>query len=447
MREFGEVAVPATAPIVGVGFGPAGIALSAALTDDALHGVPGAEPRQAAEAVFFERADDSAWQPGMVLPGTDIQHHFLRDFGSPRYPGSHFGFVRFLQDVDRFYPFTLRGGYVSRGEWSAYCQWAAQRTESQVVYGHEVVAVEPVLADGQLRAVTVRARDRRTGGVQQVETNRLVLSTGHEPYIPAEFVPLLGERVFHSTAFGHRWAELAGEVRSVLVLGGGQNAGEILLHLYHSTDIELFSVVRNSGFRLYDLGHFANQAYWPAETDYFHGLDASSREQIFQEQYRTNYAAVDPDVSAGLYNAWYDGEVVGNQRLSMIKRHEVVDAETTSSGVRVVIRERYTGETRALHPDAVVLSTGFREQPVPRMLEPLRAHLTIEQDGRLAAGRDYRSPLRAAGDVALYLNGMTESRHGIATATSFSLLATRAGEIAESLRTKVQSQQGAGVML
>ncbi|HTZ43395.1 MAG TPA: SidA/IucD/PvdA family monooxygenase [Jatrophihabitans sp.] len=446
MPDLASMEQPASAPLVGIGFGPAGIALSAAMTDDALHGVPGADPRAAAESVFFERADDSAWQPGMVLPGTDIQHHFLRDFGTPRYPGSHFGFVRFLQDADRFYPFTLRGGYVSRAEWSAYCQWAAQRTESQVAYGHEVISVEPVHADGLLQAVRVHARDWRSGAVRQVETTRLVLGTGHEPYVPEEFVPLLGERVFHSTAFSQRWPQLAGEVRSALVLGGGQNAGEILLHLYHATDLELFSVVRNSGFRLYDLGHFANQAYWPAETDYFHRLPAAARGQIFDEQYRTNYAAVDPDVSTGLYNAWYDGEVSGNQRLHMIKRHQIVEAELAGPGVRVVVQDRYTGETRELNPDVVVLSTGFREQPVPRVLDPLREHLTVEEDGKLAATRDYRTPLRAAGDVAVYLNGMTESRHGIATATSFSLLALRAGEIAHSLRTNTRTRENAGAL-
>ena len=435
-----------SAPVVGIGFGPAGIGLSAAMTDDAIHGVEGASGQEAASAVFFERADDSAWQPGMVLPGTDIQHHFLRDFGTPRYVSSHFSFVRYLQESDRFYPFTLRGGYVSRAEWSAYCLWAAQRTESKVYYGHEVTKVEPVVEMGTLRALIVTGADRRTGRTRSVQTQRLVVATGHEPYVPEVFQPLVGDRVFHSSAFGHRWPALAGQVRSALVVGGGQNAGEILLHLYSATDIELFSLVRNSGFRLYDLGHFANQAYWPAETDYFHGLDARSRGQIFDEQYRTNYAAVDPDVSTGLYNAWYDGEVSGNQRLNMIKRNEIVDAEPTSDGVRVRIREKYTGQLRVLQTDMVVLSTGFREQHVPRVLQPLAAHLTVEADGRLAAARDYRTPLRDADDVFVYLNGMTESRHGIATATSFSLLALRSGEIAQSLRTNARTRENAGVL-
>lgn len=436
-----------SAPVVGIGFGPAGIGLSAAMTDDAIHGVEGANSEQAASAVFFERAEDSAWQPGMLLPGTDIQNHFLRDFGTPRYVSSHFSFVRYLQESDRFYPFTLRGGYVSRAEWSAYCLWAAQRTESKVYYGHEVVSVEPIVELGTLRSLVVTGSDRSTGQTRSVQTQRLVVATGHEPYVPEVFAPLVGERVFHSSSFGHRWSALAGHARSALVIGSGQNAGEILLHLYSSTDLELFSLVRNSGFRLYDLGHFANQAYWPAETDYFHSLDPRSRGQIFDEQYRTNYAAVDPDVSTGLYNAWYDGEVSGNQRLNMIKRHEIIDAELIADGVQVRVRDKYTGAIRVLRADMVVLSTGYREQAVPWVLQPLAAHLTVEADGRLAATRDYRTPLRDADeDVCVYLNGMTESRHGIATATSFSLLAQRSGEIAQSLRTNTRSRENAGVL-
>lgn len=423
-----------TASVIGIGYGPAGIALAAALTEQALDPDSKVTEEYARQSLFFERAPDSAWQPGMVLPGTDIQHHFLRDFGTPRDPASRFGFVRYIHDCDRFYAFTLRGGYVSRAEWSDYCEWAAARTMARIHYHHEVSSVEPVLGeDGKLAAFRVKAVDVRTGASRVAVSRRLVLATGHEPYVPEQFQPALGTRVFHSSRFSHAFSALGPAIRSVVVIGAGQNAGEVLLHLYNSTDLQLHSVVRNSGFRLYDLGHFANQAYWPAETDYFHALPAAARAQIFDEQYRTNYAAVDPDVSTGLYNAWYDGEVSGRQRLDMIRRSLVVSLTDEGDQVRVVLQERYTGALRELTTDAVILCTGFREPAVPAVLAPLAEHLTVEMDGRLAVDRDFRTPLCGGGDVALYLNGMSESRHGIASATSFSLMAQRAGEIARTL--------------
>lgn len=435
-----------TASVIGIGFGPAGIALAAALTDEALDPESNISDDYARQALFFERAPNSAWQPGMVLPGTDIQHHFLRDFGTPRDPASRFGFVRYIHDRDRFYSFTLRGGYVSRAEWSDYCEWAAARTMSRIRYGHEVLSVEPVTdANGTLNAFAVTAREVRTGQLHRAVSRRLVLATGHEPYVPPEFQSAIGPRVFHSTRFSQAFRELGDDVRSVVVIGGGQNAGEVLLHLYGSTDVQLHSVVRNSGFRLYDLGHFANQAYWPPETDYFHALRPAARAQIFDEQYRTNYAAVDPDVSTGLYNAWYDGEVSGRQRLNMIRRHVVASLTDHGDEVRVVLRERYTGQEQELVADAAILCTGFREPAVPPVLAPLAEHLVIEDDGRLAVERNFRTPLYRAGDVALYLNGMSESRHGIASATSFSLMAHRAGEITQTLCQAADAQLLQGV--
>ncbi|GAA1856337.1 SidA/IucD/PvdA family monooxygenase [Myceligenerans crystallogenes] len=429
---------PVVAPLVGVGFGPAGIALSVCLSDEERQGLD-VSFAPARDAVFFERALDPVWQPGMLLPGTDIQHHFLRDFATPRDPDSRFTFVKFLQEEDRFYPFTLRGGYVTREEWSKYCVWVAERTESRVHYGHEVGAIRPVTDDtGTLVAVDVDGRDTATGATRTVRTRRVVLATGHEPFVPEVFQDL-GPRVFHSTQFSRRWPELGDQARRIVVVGGGQNAGEVLLHLYHSTSAELVSVVRNSGMRLYDLGHFANQAYWPAETDYFHALGHDERQAIFAEQHRTNYAAVDPDVTTGLYNAWYDEHVRGTSRLTMLKRTEVTRAWTEGDEVHLELRDRYTGTVDKISVDLVILGTGFREPAVPAALEPLAGHLTVESDGALAVDRDFTTPLRDAADVRVYLNGMSERRHGIASATSFSLMAHRAGEIVGSLRAAAGS--------
>lgn len=424
---------PEYRPLVGVGFGPAGTAIAVALYDDHAFGRAPKGSLGPDDALFLERAADSAWQPGMVLPGTDIQHHFLRDFATPRHPSSRFTFVQYLHAKERLYAFTLKSGYVSRAEWSDYCLWVAEQVGADVRYNTVVEAVEPVLDEGALAAVDVVARCAVTGAVRRVRTNRVVLSTGHRPVIPEPFASMASSRVFHSSRFSEGWSALE-TPRRVLVLGGGQNAGEVLLHLLGSSDAELISVVRNSGFRLYDLGHFANQAYWPQETDYFHALPAEGRRAIFEEQYRTNYAAVDPDVSVGLYQAWYDGEVSGRQRLTMLKRTVVTAAEDLGETVRVHLRERHTGVESSVDVEAVILGTGFAEERVPAVLEPMREHVATDEDGLPEVRRDFRIGLTSPAPVYLYLNGMSERRHGIASATSFSLLAVRAGEITASAR-------------
>ncbi|WP_405059936.1 lysine N(6)-hydroxylase/L-ornithine N(5)-oxygenase family protein [Kribbella sp. NBC_01505] len=55
---------------VGVGFGPANIALAVAHAECS-------SPRSLA---FVEANDGPAWQAGMIIDGSDIQHNPLRDF-------------------------------------------------------------------------------------------------------------------------------------------------------------------------------------------------------------------------------------------------------------------------------------------------------------------------------------------------------------------------------
>lgn len=419
---------------VNVGFGPAGIALAVAIHDDLSFNKDHDQVIDPRDSIFFEASRDSKWQPGMILPGTDIQHHFLRDLATPRNPTSEFSFVNYLHSRNRLYPFTLRGGYVTREEWADYCKWVADNVPVPKMHSTRVTEVVPQYEGGRLDTLLVRVESTVNGNEQLFRTRNLVLSTGHRPRIPDEFFPLLSDRCFHSSEFTDRWKALDGKIDSVLVVGGGQNAGEIVLHLANSTDIKIVSLVRNSGMRMYDLGHFANQAYWPDETDYYHSLPFEARNSVYDEQYRTNYAAIDPDVSIGIYNKWYDGEVTGDQRLEMIKRSIIGSVTETGSGYEVLIIDRYTGLKRTIHVDCVILCTGFTEPKLPPLIASLESHLAREPDGRLKVNRDFSVVMDEVTPIKIFMNGISEHQHGIASAASFSLVSIHAGEIAESIR-------------
>ena len=282
-------ALRTSADLLGIGFGPAALSVAVAL-DDRLD-----QPLQDTAPIlahFLERAPSAAWQPTMLLPGTDIQHHFLRDYATPRNPRSRFTFPGYLVDTGRFFPFTLMGGYVSRQEWSEYTMWVAGRISASVDYGSEVTSAEPVLRDGRVVAARVRSRDLAGASEMTHTASNLLVSVGHTPHVPAELSPLLGSRVFHSSQYLPRIRALRQEEPlRFAVIGACQNAGEIILHLASQfPNARIHSLARNSGFRLYNLGHFSNEAYFPAETDYFYALDAAQRQRVFQEVYSTNYA-------------------------------------------------------------------------------------------------------------------------------------------------------------
>ncbi|MFD6417779.1 SidA/IucD/PvdA family monooxygenase [Streptomyces sp. NPDC060194] len=431
---------PPVHDVVVAGFGPSGIALAAAVEDhdDTRPGAP------ALRAAYLERAADSAWQPHQVLPGTDIQHHFLRDLATPRDPGSRFTFTRFLHGSGRFYPFTLLGGYVSRLEWSEYVQWAAAQVRTAPEYHREVLRVEPVAdGDGVVRTARVVSRDPRDGTLHEHLGRNVVLATGHVPRIPAVFADAVGERVFHASEFLPRMQALAasGEpVRRYAVIGAGQTAGETVLHLAAADPAaQIHSLVRHQGFRLYELGHFSNEAYFPEATDYFYGLRGPARERALGQARATNYSAVDPDVSTALYQAAYQDRLTGADRLHLHRRTEVTGVEATATGVRLETAEVFTREAGLLEVDAVILCTGYTEPELPAPLAPFAAHLRREE-GRLAVTRAFRAETDERCEVGIYLDGMTEWRHGIASATSFSQMADKADTVHRDLRRRVEER-------
>lgn len=423
--------------LLGVGFGPAAIAVAAAIEDE----IDALGPRSicAGSAEFLERATTAAWQPNMLLDGTDIQHHFLRDFATPRNPRSRFTFPQYLVETGRFFPFTLMGNYVSRHEWSEYVLWAANQVTLPVRYDTEVVAIEPVVRAGEVVAATVLSRHTGTGLMSERRARNVLISTGHTPFVPDTFAPHLGERVFHSATFLSSIAGLRSLHRPRIgVIGAGQNAGEVILQVAKAfPDAEVHSIVRNSGFRMYNLGHFSNEAYFPEETDYFFALAAPDRQRVFDEMHSTNYACIDPDLSTALYRAVYDDRNWGERRLHMHKRKAVIACEARrDGGFRLGIREVNTGEADVLDVDVLILCTGYREPKLPAMLNAFDDHIERDEIGDPFVTRAFRLEMAPGCHVGLYLNGITEWRHGINSATSFSTMAIKAAEIIDDLRQR-----------
>jgi len=430
--------------LVGVGFGPAGIAVATAIEDEQ-ETLSASAARLSVQ--FIESAPTSAWQPHMLLPGTDIQHHYLRDFATPRNPRSRFTFPSYLVDTGRFYPFTLMGGYVSRHEWSEYVLWTAAAVTLPVRYGTTVIEIAPVVRDGRVIAARVGGEAAEGAEPCAYLARNVVVSIGHQPYVPDLFTAHLGERVFHSAEFLPRISALAAQHRRrVAVIGAGQNAGEIVLHLANtSAETEIYSVVRNSGFRICNLGHFSNEAYFPDETDYVYNLDDHARRQVFDEVYSTNYAGIDPDLSSALYRTVYEDRYWGRQRVVMRKRTAVDSCTPTpGGGYRLALREVHTGASDQLEVDVVVLCTGYREPKLPAILDPFRGYVDLDGTANPVLTRDFRLGVAARCDVGLYLNGITEWRHGINTATSFSTMATKAGEILLDIRRRCESSLATG---
>lgn len=412
--------------VIGIGFGPSNLALAIALDD------VGRQRGAACTCHFIERQAEFTWHGGMLLPDSDMQISFLKDLVSLRDPTSPFTFVSYLHEKGRLEAFiNQKTFFPSRIEFNDYLGWAAARFDGCCSYGEDVVAVEPEAAQGVVTAL--RVRSRTASGAEMVRRARnLVVATGGTPRVPAIFARLVGDaRVFHSSRYLDRIDELGlGNLPGarVAVIGGGQSAAEITLDLHgRFLEAKIDLIFRGHVLKPADDTPFVNEIFNPGFTDYVFGQAEARRDAIIREFRNTNYAVVDADLIEKIYALLYQEKVRRRSRLTLSGRAEVTQAATGGDGVELVVADGIAGTAGPRRYDAVVLATGYDRDGARRLLAGLGGHV---EDAEI--GRDYRLGTRPGFRPQIYLQGTSESSHGLSD-TLLSVLAVRSHEIADSL--------------
>ncbi|MFF7440885.1 SidA/IucD/PvdA family monooxygenase [Streptomyces sp. NPDC008122] len=425
--------------VVGVGFGPANLALAIAIEEYNEQ----AAPDERLTAVFLEKQPRFGWHRGMLIPDATMQVSFLKDLATMRNPRSRFGFVPYLHDRGRLVDFiNHKVLFPTREEFHDYLQWAADGVDHMVRYGLEVTAIRPagtsgpvvevdVAAVGEAEAVTYRARN-------------LVIGTGLVPRLPEGVTS--SERLWHSSEFLHRLAALpTAEPRRFVVAGAGQSAAEIADHLHRTyEDAEVVAVHTRYGYSPADDSPYANRIFDPEAVDLYHAAEPSVRRTLMDYHRNTNYGVVDMDLIEELYRRSYQEKVRGEQRLRILGVTRLTQVEEGPDGVRVQVRNLATGETETMDADAVVYATGYSEPDPGRLLGELDAACARDEEGRLRVRRDYQVETASGVEAGIYLMGGTEHSHGI-TANLLSMAAVRAGEICDSLAARRRSDRRAPV--
>ncbi|WP_448093986.1 SidA/IucD/PvdA family monooxygenase [Pseudomonas lini] len=424
--------------VIGIGFGPANIALAIALEELEFTGT----------RLFLERHSSTKWQPEMMLSGSDIQNHPSRDLVTPRNPRSRYTFTNFLFENDRLFEHLNLGlEFPLRSEFAEYVRWVAGFFAKDVAYNQAVttIQVDPV---SNLYCVTTQAGN-------QFFARSLVLAPGRTPVIPQVFADCAPDQVFHLTQYLGRLSQLAQqrELKRVAVVGGSQSAIEIMLHLRHSyPQLEIINVQRGYGFRLKDTSQFSEHVYFPSFVDEYYNSSAEAKKNINRHLHYTNYSAADADVIAELYVGMYEDKLQGKNRITIKNFSEVQHCTPTAQGYSLTVLDTQGQTAEQLHDlDAVVLATGFRnlgtgaqDERFPIILQDLAESLDCDAQGVIRIGRDYRLSARKGCSLpALYLNGLCESSHGYGDAGSFSLLSLRARDIFSSLSEQLGLEERA----
>ena len=420
---------------IGIGFGPANIALAIIMEEQQYGG----------RTLFLERNIGPSWQPGMLLSGADIQHNPLRDFVTPRNPRSRFGFLSYLHAVGRLFDFlNLDQPYPPRAEYAGYVRWVAEHFDHLVNYNEAVERMTLCHVDGEdlYRIDTSCKRSWLTRSV--------VFAPGRSPLIPPVFQAALGDRVVHASnyLFGLKQAEQIGALKSFAVIGASQSAVEIALDLstrYPGADIHL--IWRGQGIKLKDTSPFTEEIYFPEFVDYYHAADEDAQRRISADLWRSNYGAADHDVISDLYLRLYEQKVTGQQSLQTHPFHEVIEVgDAGSETIALTLAERHTGTRMKLSPQFVILASGYlnfgsgpEREPFHPLLTEIAPFAQRRGDGSLHIARDFRVMSENPDRILppLIISGLCESTHGFGDAGSFSLLSIRAGTIFETLQSRL----------
>ena len=424
-----------TIDTIGIGFGPSAIAIAAAMAD--------AEERGGAttDVRFLERAETTAWHPGMLLPDAAIQHHYLRDLATPRDPRSRFTFANYLKEHDRIHAFGelaygASDGAVSRREWSDYISWAARLLGDWVSYGQEVLAVRADLRHGQLVGFVV---ETPTGSFN---CRNLILSSGRAPTVP-RLLNGLGSLVVHSKDY-IPWATSSrgASARRIAIIGSGQSAIEIVHDLHRRLpEAQLHVIHRGPGFRHVDTCQFSNEWFHPQAVDRFHRLPGSQRRRVLDSLADVNYGVVEPRTADDLYRAIYVERVAGRERVQIQTFTELETAGRSGDAVAMRLRSLLDASVTEVDVDAVVACTGFRHQTPPAYAEELASLLKHDEEGMPLVTRDYELVFDRPASANVFVAGDSEETHGVSDASSFSAVADRAGRIVLRLASLASLQQ------
>jgi L-ornithine N5-monooxygenase len=410
--------------VVGLGFGPANLALAIALDE---------HPYQLTTA-YFERQPEIGWHRDMLVPSARLQVPFLKDLATFRDPTSRFTFVSYLQARDRLAKFVNRGDlFTTRQEFHDYLDWAGAAFADRVTYGVEALAVRLPESAGQAAQADHLCIDlQRDGEVSTVAARNVVISTGLVPRMPAGIDR--SNRVWHSSELLSRFRECRpSELKRVAVVGAGQSAAEVVRFLYDMLPGATVSAIMPSyGYSIADSTPFANEIFDPAAVGDYHEAAQQGKDAMWRYHRNTNYGVVDDSVIRDLYQRFYDDDVRGVHRLEFLTLSRVTSVRQAAGGVRIALHSLAEDKAAELAVDAVVCATGYEEMSPDGLLAPLDAYCVRDQDGKYLVERDYRLATSPELPCGIYLQGGTEHTHGISSSL-LSNLAVRGGEIADSI--------------
>jgi L-ornithine N5-oxygenase len=454
--------------LVGVGFGPANLALAVAAEEE-----PETPPGRQLRRVFLERRTEPVWHPGMLIEDSLVQISVLKDLATIRDPRSRFTFLNYLKDKGRLFEFlNLRELFPTRIEFNDYLVWVAEQLRHRVHFGQEVVAITPLTPlttlaptptipsglstpltplsplspltigrDGDaarrpVELLRVVARDVASGHLASYLAANLVIATGGVPAVPAGVELRPGGRAFHSEDSIPRLREDFPDAEAryrFLVVGAGQSGAELFHYLVrHYRNAEVTAAIRRLAYKPVDDSDFTNEIFFPQMVDLLYGLPEEKRRMLLDDCRDVNYAVVDAPLIRQIYKLLYCEKVLGRERARILPYLDLAGMSEAGDAVTARFQDRLRDREVVLEADALILCTGYAWSGEHPLLAEIDPWLERDAAGRVQVQRDYRLASDPGFAPGVYVQGIAEQTHG-PSETVLSLLPVRAGAILASV--------------
>lgn len=417
---------------VGIGLGPANLALAVAIEETAA--------AQGLRGCFLERKPCFGWHPGMLLEGSLLQVTVLKDLVMVENPRSRFTFLNYLKEKGRLYEFlNLRDLFPTRVEFNDYLCWAAAQLSRWVHYNREVVRIEPAAARSNGAEppdlLAVETRDPTTGESHRYLTRNLILAAGAEPITPSGVELRPNGRILHSSGFKQGLAAFGDRDAPYrfLVVGAGQSGGEVFEYLMdHYPNADVTAAIRRFSYKPVDESDFTNSVFFQQWVDFYYDLPEAKRRIFFEEMKSVNYSTIDHSLIHRIYKKLYQQKVVGCERCRILPFLELRQMREGPEGVEVELFDLMRERKVTLEADGAVLCTGYAWRKEHPLLTGLAPWFELDSLGGYKVQRDYSIASRPELRSKIYLQGYCEDTHGISE-TVLSLLPVRARDILNSI--------------
>lgn len=419
-----DQATPAIYDLIGIGFGPANIALAVAMEE--------LYPEKS--VLFVDGKEEIVWQSEMLFENaldvySNIQNSPYRDLATPRNPRSRYTFLNYLHENGLFWhQLNLNMSMPLRPDFANYIAWVA-REVSDRFQGGTVITRITAEADHYVL---------HTASGSVLRTRHVVLGTGRPANIPEEFQGVANPNCIHFTTYNSSMERMAREgIRRLAIIGSSQTAAEIVLQVTKMhPEIEVDVIMRRFGFPVKDTTPFVSEIYFPDFTDLYYNADDALKRRIDRDVYGTNYGTADEDVITEIYQQIYYDKMAGKNKLTLHRLAEIEKVEEAGSEIRITVREDMRGEVFTRGYDGVILATGFRNygphpqnEKIPALLAGVEHLLELDR-GAVSVGRRYELALTGEAPGEILMNGLCEVTHGMGDAGSISLMSLRAEDIA-----------------